>query len=341
MAAKTTTRRKKSSTAKDSKTKDSKAVSKKRKSRIPKRSRSSDDEGSKKTHDIWRGVISFGLVEIPVALVSTEKPGGISLSLLDKRDMSPVGYRRYNKVTGDEVPWAEITHGYEYEKSKYVVVGKKDVAKADPELAGTIVIDRFVDFTDVAPIQFDRPYYLEPLNARSKGYALLRTALENTGKAGVARMVLRTRQYVALVAVHGPSLVLYLLRFGSEVRKPSALDNMDGNVRITAAETQMAEKLVEDMAGEWRPQDYSDEYTDALLKVIERRVKSGDVHEVEKDEKEPAHKREVVDLMPLLERSLGAKSRATKRGSQRTPARSRAATGRRRTKRRTARTRSA
>ncbi len=333
MAAKTTTPRKKSSAAAKSK-----APAKKRKSRTPKRTRPSSDEGSQKTHDIWRGVISFGLVEIPVALVSTEKPGGISLSLLDKRDMSPVGYRRYNKVTGDEVPWAEITHGYEYEKSKYVVVGKKDVAKADPELAGTIVIDRFVDFTDVAPIQFDRAYYLEPLNARSKGYALLRTALENTGKAGVARMLLRTRQYVALLAVHGPSLVLYMLRFGSEIRKPSALDNMDGNVRISAAETQMAEKLVEDMAGEWRPQDYADEYTAALLKVIERKVKSGDVHEVEEEEKEPARRREVVDLMPLLERSLsqGSKRSASLSTSS---ARTRDAAGRRRAKRRTSRTR--
>lgn len=332
MAAKTSTRRKTSSTKKGSK-----APLKKRKGRAPKRTRSAGDDGTQKTHDIWRGVISFGLVEIPVALVSTEKPGGISLSLLDKRDLSPVGYRRYNKVTGDEVPWSEITHGYEYEKSKYVVIGKKDMAKADPELAGMIVIDQFVDFTDVAPIQFDRTYYLEPLNARSKGYALLRTALENTGKAGVARMVLRTRSYVALVAVHGPSLVLHLLRFGSEIRKPSALDNMDGNVRISAAEMQMAEKLVEEMSGEWRPQDYSDEYTDALLKVIERRVKSGDVHEVEQDEKESKPRREVVDLMPLLERSLRAGSRTAQRGSQRAASRTRAATGRRRSKRRTAR----
>jgi len=257
-----------------------------------------------KTHDVWRGVISFGLVEIPVALVSTEKSAGLSLSMLDKRDLSPIGYKRYNKSTDAEVPWADIVHGYEYEKGNFVVVGKKDIAKADPELAGTIVIDQFVDASEVSPIQFDRPYYMEPLNARSKGYSLLRAALENTGKVGVARMVLRTRQYVALVAVHGPALLLHLLRFDAEIRKPSVLENLGTSVRVTEAESKMAEKLIEDMSGPWEPANYVDEYTRALMGVIERKVKSGDVHAVEKDESEPKRSREVVDLMPLLKRSL-------------------------------------
>jgi len=262
------------------------------------------DTAPTKTHDVWRGVISFGLVEIPVALVSTKKSAGLSLSMLDKRDLSPIGYKRYNKSTEAEVPWADIVHGYEYEKGNFVVVGKKDIAKADPELAGMIVIDQFVDASEVSPIQFDRPYYMEPLNARSKGYSLLRAALENTGKVGVARMVLRTRQYVALVAVHGPALLLHLLRFDAEIRPPSALENLGGSVRVTEAESKMAEKLIEDMSGPWEPANYIDEYTSALIGVIERKVKSGDVHAVEKDESEPKRSREVVDLMPLLKRSL-------------------------------------
>lgn len=274
---------------------------------VPKRkpSSSADDDVKSKTHDIWRGVISFGLVEIPVALVSTEKPGGISLSLLDKRDLSPVGYRRYNKSTDEDVQWADIVHGYEYTKGRYVVVGQKDVAKADPELANSIVIDRFVDFGEVAPIQFDRSYYLEPLSARSKGYSLLRDALAKTGKAGVARMVLRTREHVGLVAVHGPSLVIHLLRFDAEIRKPTALDNVGHAVRVSPAELEMAEKLIADMTGPWRPADYVDEYTKSLLAVIQRKVKSGDVHEADDEEPErPKRERESVDLVSLLERSI-------------------------------------
>jgi DNA end-binding protein Ku len=290
------------------------------------------EEGSGgKTHDIWRGVISFGLVEIPVALVPTQKTGGISLSLLDKRDLSPVGYRRYNKSTQEEVPWSEIAHGFEYQKGRFVVVGKKDVQKADPELADTIVIDRFVDFASVAPIQLDRSYYLEALNARSKGYALLRTALENTGKVGVARMVLRTRQYVALVGVHGSALILYLLRFDAEIRKPSALDNADASVRITAAETEMAEKLIGDMTDDWKPSEYVDEYTKSLKAWIQSKVKAGDVHDVETEEAPTKAPREVVDLMPLLKRSLNG------RGSSRTAARASTSARKRPTRRATRR----
>jgi len=297
--------------------------------------KSHDEESQAKTHDVWRGVISFGLVEIPVALVSTQKSAGISLSLLDKRDLSPVGYRRYNKSTEAEVPWADIVHGYEYEKGNFVVVNKKDIAMADPELAGTIVIDRFVDASEVSPIQFDRPYYLEPLNARSKGYSLLRAALENTGKVGVARMVLRTRQYVALVAVHGPALLLHLLRFDAEVRKPTALENLGGSARVTEAESKMAERLIEDMSGPWDPAVYVDEYTRALMDVIESKVKSGDVHAVEQDDSEPKRPREVVDLMPLLKRSL-ERPRASDRAA---PVRVRAAARTRPAKRRASRTR--
>jgi len=278
----------------------------------PKSKGSEESEGGK-THDIWRGIISFGLVEIPIALVSTEKPGGVSLSLLDKRDLSPVGYRRYNKSTEEDVAWAEVVHGYEYEKGQFVVVSKKDVAQADPELANTIAIDRFVEFSEVSPIQFDRTYYLEPLNARSKGYTLLRAALVATKKVGVARMLLRTREYVGLVAVHDSALVMHLLRFDAEIRKPSALENLGTPVKITEAESQMAEKLIDDMSGPWKPDEYRDEYTRSLMALIERKVKSGDVHEVERDAPEPKHHREVVDLMPLLKRSL------EKRGSAASP----------------------
>lgn len=326
MASTTTTRKRATSAKRTGAHKNGRAASS--------RKRGGDDEsGSGKTHDIWRGVISFGLVEIPVALVSTEKGGGVSLSLLDKRDLSPVGYRRYNKSTDEEVPWSEIVHGYQYQKGRYVVVGKGELAKADPELANTIQIDRFITFSEVAPIQFDRTYYLEPLNARSKGYTLLHDALERTGKVGVARMVLRTREYVVLVAVHGPALVVHLLRFDAEIRKPAALDHVGtASVRVTEAEAQMAERLIEDMSGPWRPADYVDDYTKSLLAVIQRKVKSGAVHAAPEEEAEPKQRHEAVDLMSLLKRSVEGRptGRSSGRASGARSTARRSATARRR-----------
>jgi DNA end-binding protein Ku len=268
-----------------------------------------DEEGRPQTRDIWKGSLTFGLVEIPIALVSAEKPGSkVSLSYLDRRDFSPVGYKRYNKNTEKEVPWSEIVHGYEYEKGEYVVVNKKDLRQANPDLTQTISIEQFVDAAEIDPIYFDKPYYLEPLKENSKAYALLRETLERTGKVGIARVAIRTREHVGMVSVRGPALVLYLLRYAEEVRKPEELDRLHRGrkVAVSTKEIQMAERLVEDMSGEWDPSQYKDEYAGDLMKMIQAKIKSGDVHEVDEKDEEPRPKKrgEIIDLMPLLKRSI-------------------------------------
>lgn len=299
-----------------------------------------DDEGRAPTRDIWKGSLTFGLVEIPVALVSAEKPGAkISLSYLDRRDFSPVGYRRYNKSTEKEVPWSEIVHGYEYEKGEYVVIGKGDIRRANPELTQTIAIEQFVDAEEIDPIYFEKPYYLEPLKEHSKSYALLRETLKRTKKVGVARVVVRTRESIGVVSVRGPAIVLYLLRYADEVRKPEELDRLGRGTKspaVSAKEIQMAERLVEDMTGEWDPTQYKDEYAEDLLKVIHEKVASGDVHEIDDKEEapKPTKRGEIYDLMPLLKQSVEAahgngRKKATKRaghkvaGHKKTAARAR------------------
>jgi DNA end-binding protein Ku len=264
------------------------------------------------TRDIWKGALTFGLVEIPVALVSAEKPSEkISLSYLDRRDFSPVGYRRYNKTTEKEVPWSEIVHGYEYEKGEYVVIGKGDLRRANPDLTQTIAIEQFVDAGEIDPIYFEKPYYLEPLKENSKSYALLRETLKRTGKLGVARVVVRTRESVGVVSVRGPALVLYLLRYAQEVRNPEDLDRIGRGGKspsVSPKELQMAERLVADMTGEWDPTQYKDEYANDLKKVIHAKIDSGDVHEIDDKEEaaKPRARGEILDLMPLLKRSVEA-----------------------------------
>ena len=276
------------------------------------------------TKDIWKGSISFGLVEIPVAIVAAERPLGIKLSYLDRRDFSPVGYRRYNKSNEEEVPWAEIVRGYEYEKGEYVVLTAQDLERASPELTKTIDILHFVDTAEIEPIYYERPYYLEPQKPRSKGYVLLRETLTRTKKVGIAKVALRAREHVAAVGVRGPALVLYLLRFSDEVRAPSELDNAGTNLeeaRVQPREIEIAERLVEDMAEEWNPEEYTDEYSAHLMKLVQAKIASGQAHVVDESEpRRPVGKRgEVLDLMPLLKKSLaaarGANGRASSNGA--------------------------
>src|SRR5919109_3144904 len=147
---------------------------------------------------LWKGAISFGLVNVPVELFSAQKRSAeIDLTMLDKRDLAPVGFKRVNKASGKEVPWAEVVKGYEYEDDKYVVLSEEDYRRANPELAKTVDIQAFVDLADIAPQYFETPYYLIPGKRGEKAYALLRDTLKKAGKVGVATVVIRTRQYLA------------------------------------------------------------------------------------------------------------------------------------------------
>ncbi len=293
-----------------------------RKRRSRQTDESGDEGGGGRTKDVWRGTIAFGLVEIPVAIVSAERSKGIQLSFLDQRDFSPVGYKRFNKVTEEDVPWDQIVRGYEYEKGQYVVLTPQDLERASPELSKTIQILYFVDAAEIDPIYYERPYYLRPLNPRGKGYVLLRETLRRTNRLGIAKVAIRAREHVAALGVRGDALILYLLRFPDEVREPADLDDVRGNLEdahVQSKEIEIAERLVEDMGGEWNPSEFTDEYTADLMKLVEERVASGKTHVIDETEVEaPAARAEGgQDLMQLLKKSLDA----SRSGGGRTAAR--------------------
>jgi DNA end-binding protein Ku len=219
--------------------------------------------------------------------------------------MARVRYRKVNEETGDEVPWEETVRGYEYEKGHYVVLTDEDLKRAAPEATQTIDIIDFVEFEEISPLYFDKPYYLGPDKKGARAYALLRETLRRTGKAGIAKVVIRTKQYLAAVVARGEVLTLEILRYAHELRDPGELDVPSGKEGVSERELEMAERLVEGMVEEWEPERYKDTYRNDLMKMIEKRVEAGQTEGSE--EPAPAPRRpegKVVDLMALLKRSV-------------------------------------
>jgi DNA end-binding protein Ku len=256
---------------------------------------------------LWKGAISFGLVNVPVELHSAKKRSAdLDMTMLDKRDLAPVGYKRVNKSTGKDVPWDDVVKGYEYKDEKYVVLSDEDFRRANPEAAKTVDIQAFVNLIDIAPQYFETPYYLIPGKRGEKAYALLRDTLSKAGKAGIASVVIRTKQYLAALVAQDGILVLNTLRYADELKDPSELKVPQA--KVSAKELDMAMRLVEDMADNWMPERYRDTFRDDLLKRIEEKVKAGQTEEVTEPEKErKAEKAEVIDLMGLLKQSIEKK----------------------------------
>ena len=257
---------------------------------------------------LWKGGISFGLVHVPVALYPASRSESLGLDMLDKRDFSPIGYRRINKNTGEEVARENIVKGYEYEKGEYVVVSDEDFRLANVKATQTVEIVAFVEADAVAPYYFDTPYYLEPGKRGEKGYTLLREVLRRTGRVGIARVVIRSRQHLAAVVPLERVLVLNTLRYAHEIRPLSDLALPEaGAGEVSDKELSMAERLVDDMTEKWNPEQYTDTYHDDLMARIEDKVKSGETHlltPAAKEEGEPRRTAEVIDLVSLLRRSL-------------------------------------
>ena len=258
---------------------------------------------------LWKGAISFGLVNVPVELYSAQKRSAeIDLTMLDKRDLAPVGYKRVNKASGKEVPWDDVVKGYEYEDDKYVVLSEEDFRRANPEASKTVDIMAFVDLADIAPLYFETPYYLGPGKRGEKAYALLRDAMAKAGKAGIASVVIRTKQYLAALIPQGEALVLNTLRYHKELKSAEDLDipeKLEGH-KPSSKELDMALRLIDDMADDWKPERYRDTYHEDLMKRIEEKIKAGQTEEITEPEKEerPAKGAEVVDLMALLRKSV-------------------------------------
>ena len=260
---------------------------------------------------LWKGAISFGLVNVPVELHSAKKKSAeLDMTMLDKRDLAPVGYKRVNKSTGKEVAWGDVVKGYEYQDGDYVVLSDEDFRRANPEAAKTVDILAFVELADIQPQYFDTPYYLKPEKRGEKAYALLRDTLHKAGKAGIASVVIRTKQYLAALVAQDELLVLNTLRYADELKSPADLEIP--KAKVTPKELDMALRLVEDMADQWHPDKYKDTYKDDLLKRIKEKVKAGETEEITEPEKEPRKEKsaDVIDLMSLLKKSVEKKPAA-------------------------------
>lgn len=264
---------------------------------------------------LWKGAISFGLVNIPVGLYSAEKRNNFDLTMLDRRSMKPVGFKRYNKETGEDVAWEDIVKGYEYEKDRYVVLTEEDFKRANVEATQTVDILSFVERQEIGPMYFETPYYLAPDKRGHKGYALLRETLNQSGKIGIANVVIRTRQYVAALIPYKDIILMNTLRYSNELRDTDDLDVPSGNLKevgVSPREVEMARKLVEGMSARWKPEEHRDTYHEDLLALIEKRVKAGQTEMVTEpspeEGKRPA-KGEVIDLMALLKKSVEAKGK--------------------------------
>jgi DNA end-binding protein Ku len=279
---------------------------------------------------IWKGSISFGLVNIPVGLYAAETRDEIRFKLLDKKTMSPIHYKRVSEETTKEVAWEETVRGYEFSPGQYVVLSDEDLKRAAPEATQTIDIVDFVDLEEISPLYFDKPYYLGPDKKGTKAYALLRETLRRTGKVGIAKVVIRTRQYLAAVVARGDVLTLELLRYAHELRAPEEVDVPRGKEGVSEREIDMAERLVEGMVSAWDPEKYKDDYREDLMKMIEKRVEAGQLESSPEPAPKPKEARSnVVDLMALLKQSVeeGGKPRkaASKSTSKKAPAKKSAA----------------
>jgi DNA end-binding protein Ku len=270
---------------------------------------------------IWTGTIGFGLVQIPVSLFAGEDKEELDMTMLDKRNFAPIGYQRINKTTGKEVPWEQIVKGYEHASGEYVVLTDADFKAANVEATRTMDIEDFVEFSSIDPRLIDRPYYLAPQKAGRKAYALLREALRKSGRAGVGKIVIRTRQHLAAVVARDKALVLVVLRFQDELRKEDDLDLPEtnlGKLGVSSKEVAMAEQLVESMAGEFQPKKYVDEYRRDLMKLIQRKIKAGELNQIPRTTKEKAERpraANVIDLSSLLAKSLSGGKSTTKKAA--------------------------
>lgn len=272
--------------------------------------------------NIWKGSISFGLLNIPVSLQSAQQDKDLHFSLLDSKDMAHIQYKKVNAKTGKEVQSKQIVKGYEYKPGQYVTITDADFEKANNKATKTIDIEDFVLIDEIDTMMFEKPYYIAPQKGAEKGYFLLREALEKTQKVAIAKIVIRTKQHLAAVLVKGDYLILELLRFAHEmkdVKEVNYLSEVNKRVRFTERELKMAEDLIKGMTAKWKPDKYKDTYYDDMMKRIKSKVKQGrgkKVEEVEEVE-DIEESSNVVDLLPLLRKSLetreGGRKKATTR----------------------------
>ncbi len=268
-------------------------------------------------HSAWKGTISFGLVNIPISLQTMETGDKIHFHMLDKKDMSPIKYKTTNGNTTKEVSRSQIVKGFEYKKNDYVIITDEDFKKANVKATKTIEIQAFIEQEEIAPTFFVRPYFIEPEGKAEKSYMLLRETLKKTGKIGIAKIVMQGKQHLCAVIASDEHMILEILRFAHELKKPVSKGLPRSNVKklgLKDSELKMAETLVNQMVEKWKPEQYHDEYQEDLRKFITDKVKKGkhakgkeiEDAEVESDD---ADEGKVVDFMSLLKKSVEKKGR--------------------------------
>lgn len=252
---------------------------------------------------IWSGSISFSLINIPISLYPATRREELKFHLLRESDLSPINYKRVAEADSKEVPWEEIVKGYEYEKGKFVVLRDEDFRRADVEATQSIDVTEFVPLEEIDPVYFDKPYYLEPRKGGAKAYALLRDALKQTGKVGIAKVVIKTRQHLAALKPENNALVLELMHFPEELVKPDSLKiPAEGDVK--ARESQMATELIDRMSGRWQPDKYTDDYRHALEQMIEKKIQLGGKSPPAGRAPSKRSPTKVIDLVSILKQSL-------------------------------------
>ena len=267
---------------------------------------------------IWNGTLSFGLLNIPIQLMTGEKRNELHFRQMDQRNKAPIKYERVNAETGEEVPWKEIVKAYEYSKGHYVVLEPEDLAEAASENREVIDIEAFVDRESIGPQYLEKPYVLVPGKKAEKGYVLLREVLKKTGKVGIGRVMVRTKEYLGMVVPEHDALMLIILRFPEEIVPVEDYNIPEGTAskwHVTPKEMEMATTLLESMATEFKPEDYKDEFKERLSAAIKKRMKQkGATTEVAEEESAaPEATTNVVDFMSLLKKSLEKKGDTPKK----------------------------
>ena len=269
---------------------------------------------------LWKGAVTFGLVYIPVKLYTATESREVKFNMLHSRCHTRIRYRKYCPHCEQEVGEEEIVRGYEYEKGRYVVLGEDELENLPGGAARNIALLDFVGLDEIDPVYYDKSYYLAPAEGGEKVYALLREALSASGRVGVARVAIRTKDSLAVLRVHGAALVMNTMFFPDEIRSPARLPELDFRVDLHKNEVGMALNLVESLAAPFEPGKYQDERREAVLELIRAKV-AGEKAVVAP----PPRPEKVVDLMEALKASIdqARKERGTGKGTGKTTARKR------------------
>ena len=264
---------------------------------------------------IWNGSISFGLLNVPVQIFSGERTVDLHFRMLDNRNQKPIRYERVNAETGEEVAWKDVVKAFEYKKGSYVVIPEDELRAAAPEATETVAIEVFVERDAISPTYFEKPYVLVPARKMEKGYVLLRETLKKTGRIGIGKVVIRTRQYLCALMPQEDALILNLMRFPQELVSPEEFTLPAGKpaaYKVSARELEMAAKLIESMSDTWKPAEFRDDFRDKLHKFIAQRVakKAGGKSAEAETEPHPKASSNVVDFVALLKKSLDAKGKS-------------------------------